>query len=39
MRAWHVMCFRANNNGEIKRAYTVMDILRMQDPTFMTKLP
>ena len=26
VRAWHVMCFRANNNGEIKWAYTVKDI-------------
>ena len=26
VRAWHVMCFRANNNGEIKWAYTVTDI-------------
>ena len=29
VRAWHVMCFRANNNGEVKLVYTVKDIFWM----------
>ena len=28
------MCFRENNNGESKRAYTVMDTQQKRDPAF-----
>ena len=32
VRAWHIMCFRENNNGGSKRVYTATNMVHLQHP-------